>query len=141
MTSTLKAEIEILFLFVSLMLVQYVVWLTNLVACCICINDVNIENAHSTRVLEFLHTCIPPKVWCPPLHHWYSYLHLFPVSIQPSLQWEVLPLMLRPLLFWVCWELQLGCTPPCTYTPTPFSTDNYGHLQYPPSCNYMCASL
>ena len=62
-----------------------------------------------------------------------------PASSHTPLQWEGLPLMPQLHVFWVCRSLNLGCTPSCTYMPTPWSGDYDKDLKSRTSCSSTCA--
>ena len=62
-----------------------------------------------------------------------------PVSVHPSLYWELILLLPQPHAFWVSRSLHQWCTLSHTYPPTLFSGDCYGYLQAPPSCNVTYA--
>ena len=82
------------------------------------------------------------RIWAHPYPHGYQQLHFFPFckyhSLLPSsghwsLQWEALPMLLRPNILGVGCLLQMGCAITHTNPLTSFLGYCGGYFWYPPS--------
>ena len=60
--SSLKSSLKIFALFLPLVLKQDFVWVSPIIGYCFCVNNINVEDTHTTRVPEAKHSLIPTEV-------------------------------------------------------------------------------